>query len=91
MENKQNNDAYAREISSLIASGVKPEDAKKIADSHYENYGKVVKKVADERKLCKEKAEAVKKEYEKATQLSARIKAGEKPEPAFEDMYGREM
>lgn len=91
MENKQNNDAYAREISSLIASGVKPEDAKKIADSHYGNYGKVVKKVAEEREICKAKSKAVKQEYEKATQLTARIKAGENPESAFEDMYGKEM
>ncbi len=91
MESKTNRDAYNRELVSLIKSGVNPEDAKKIADSHIGNYDKVVEKVNEERKACKAKRKEEKEEYEKATRLSARIKAGDNPESAYQDMYGKEM
>lgn len=91
MENKQNNEAYARELTSLIASGIKSEEAKKIADSHYGNYSKVAEEIAKERESCRKKSKLEKQEYAKAAQLTARIKAGENPQSAYQDMYEKEL
>jgi hypothetical protein len=83
MKNKTNQNAYNAELVALIKSGVKPEEAKKIADSHVGNYEKVVKQVAKERA---EERELSAKQRQYADVLSARIKSGEKPSDVVEDM-----
>lgn len=82
MKNK-NFSAYNNELVALIKSGVKPEEAKKIADSHAGNYHQSVEQIATKRK--KEK-EMNKYQNEYARILSARINAGEKPEYVVKDM-----
>ncbi len=88
MKNSQIDKAYNMEIVALIKSGVEPEEAKKIADSHVGNYTKLVKEVAEED--AKEK-ETARKQNAYARVLSARIKAGEKPEDVVEDMKDFEI
>ena len=81
MKNK-NFSAYNNELVALIKSGVKPEEAKKIADSHAWNYYQSVEQIAAERK----EKEMNKYQNEYARILSVRINAGEKPEYVVKDM-----
>ncbi len=82
------NEAYNRELVALIKSGVKPEEAIKIAESHIGNYDKVVEQIAKER--ADEKTLTA-KQRKYANILKDRIKAGENPEDVVEDMNDLDM
>lgn len=85
MEKDINQFYYEQELVALIKSGVSPEEAKKIADSHIANgsYSEASKQVSKERKEDEEL-----QGY--ARILSARIKSGEKPQYVVEDMAEHE-
>jgi hypothetical protein len=97
MKNSENLNAYSREISALINSGVAPEKAKKIADAHESenNYNKCKEQIAEQRLADKRRRCAKKEQDAKLRQyasiLSARIKNGENPTDVVEDMDAPEM
>lgn len=88
MKKNKTNDAYNRELVSLIKSGIDPVEAKRIADSHIGNYEKVVAQVEEERK-----ADKANRQHQNAYVriLAARINGGEKPEDVVKDMEDFEL
>lgn len=81
MSKSKNDFYYIRELDALIDLGVKPEKAKEITDRHLAdgNYDKVLQQVEKER-VEEEQLQAY------ARRISARIKAGEKPEDVVNDL-----
>lgn len=84
MDNKRKNNSYNSELISLIKSGVKPEEAVKIADSHVGNCEKAIEQVAEERKI---ENETLAEQTKIANNVKTRIVNNhEKPEAIVNDL-----